>query len=135
MTFPLDSLAGTGKPLRPKAPDAKESAGLLRSGLARLKDAENKGDSIEGRFDLAYNPAHALCLAALRWHGYRPATHISFFKRCLTRWGLTRKSGAFLQKATRYVFLASMGVNPIAMSACSKISSQLAAPSFQRSQT
>lgn len=22
---------------------------------------------------LAYNAAHALCLAALRWHGYRPA--------------------------------------------------------------
>ena len=73
MTFPLDSLAGTGKPLRPKAPDAKEFAGLLRSGLARLKDAENKADSIEGRFDLAHNPAHALCLAALEWHGYRPA--------------------------------------------------------------
>ena len=25
----------------------------------------------ESRFDLAYNAAHALALAALRWHGYR----------------------------------------------------------------
>ena len=57
MTFPLDRLAGAGKPLRPKAPDAKEFAGLLRSGLAKLKDAENKDHSIEGRFDLAYNAA------------------------------------------------------------------------------
>ena len=27
--------------------------------------------SLESRFDLAYNAAHALCLAALRRHGYR----------------------------------------------------------------
>lgn len=28
--------------------------------------------SLESRFDLAYNAAHALCLAALRHHGFRP---------------------------------------------------------------
>ena len=27
-------------------------------------------NSLEGRFDLAYNAAHALCLAALRWYGF-----------------------------------------------------------------
>ena len=27
--------------------------------------------SLESQFDLAYNAAHAICLAALRWHGYR----------------------------------------------------------------
>lgn len=80
MTSPLDSLAGAGKPLRTEAPDAKEFAGLLRSGLARLNDAENKANSIEGRFDLAYNAAHALCLAALRWHGYRPANRYIVFQ-------------------------------------------------------
>jgi hypothetical protein len=31
-----------------------------------------EGNSPEGRFDLAYNAAHALALAAMRWHGYRP---------------------------------------------------------------
>lgn len=30
--------------------------------------------ALENRFDLAYNAAHGLCLAALRWHGYR-STH------------------------------------------------------------
>ena len=30
-------------------------------------------NSLESRFDLAYNAAHSLCLAALRWHGYRSA--------------------------------------------------------------
>lgn len=52
-------------------PDVREFAGLKRSALARLKDAKNEALALESRFDLAYNAAHALCLAALRWHGYR----------------------------------------------------------------
>ena len=45
----------------------------MRSGLARLKDAENEANSLDSRFDLAYSAAHALCLAALRHHGFRPS--------------------------------------------------------------
>ena len=71
MPSPLESLAGTGKPLLAEAPDAAEFAGLLRSGRARLTDARNAALSLESRFDLAYNAAHALCLAALRRHGFR----------------------------------------------------------------
>jgi hypothetical protein len=63
---PLERLAGPGNVLVKEPPDAKEFAGLLRSGLARLKDAENEENSLDGRFDLAYSAAHALCLAALR---------------------------------------------------------------------
>jgi hypothetical protein len=48
-----------------------EIDGLLRSGNARLTDAGKSMLSLESRFDLAYNAAHALSLAALRWHGYR----------------------------------------------------------------
>ncbi len=73
MASPLENLSGPGKSLQKEPPDAKEFAGLKRSGLARLSDAANTTNSLEGRFDLAYNAAHALCLAALRWHGYRPA--------------------------------------------------------------
>src|SRR6202163_2717961 len=62
---PLERLAGPGNVLAKEAPDAKESAGLVRSGLARLKDAENDENSLDSRFDLAYSAAHALCLAAL----------------------------------------------------------------------
>jgi len=36
-----------------------------------LNDAKNRALALESRFDLAYNAAHGLCLAALRWHGYR----------------------------------------------------------------
>jgi hypothetical protein len=68
---PLENLAGPGQPLRKEVPDAKELAGLKQSGLRRLADAENAANSLESRFDLAYNAAHALSLAALRRAGYR----------------------------------------------------------------
>jgi hypothetical protein len=48
-----------------------EFYGLVASGEARLADVQ-KGLAPESQFDLAYNAAHALSLAALRWHGYRP---------------------------------------------------------------
>lgn len=80
MSSPLESLSGPGKSLRSEPPDAQEFAGLKRSGLARLQDASNAGLSLEGRFDLTYNAAHALCLAALRWHGYRPANRYIVFQ-------------------------------------------------------
>lgn len=69
---PLDRLVAAGV-LHAEAPAADEFANLLRSGLARLNDAGNGTLALESRFDLAYNAAHALCLAALRRHGYRPA--------------------------------------------------------------
>ena len=72
MTSPLENLAGPGKSLATEAPDMAEIAGLLRSGRARLVDAGIDSLSLESRFDLAYNAAHALCLAALRRTGYRP---------------------------------------------------------------
>ena len=65
MNSPLANLCGPGKSLAAEAADAMEFAGLKRSGLARLQDADNTGLSLEGRFDLAYNAAHALSLAAL----------------------------------------------------------------------
>ena len=41
---PLERLAGPGNVLAKEPPDAKEFAGLVRSGLARLKDAENEAE-------------------------------------------------------------------------------------------
>jgi len=73
MSSPLENLSGPGKSLRKEPPDANEFAGLKQSGLLRLADASNASNSLDGRFDLAYNAARALCLAALRWHGYRPS--------------------------------------------------------------
>ena len=80
MTSALERLAGPGKSLSVEAPDAKEFEGLKRAGLARLRDASNRQNSLEGRFDLAYNAAHALSLAALRWHGYRSENRYLVFQ-------------------------------------------------------
>ena len=77
---PLERLAGPGNVLAKEPPDAKEFAGLVRSGLARLKDAENEANSLDSRFDLAYSAAHALCLAALRHHGFRPSKRYIVFQ-------------------------------------------------------
>lgn len=72
MTSALERLAVSGGPLATEPPNEREIAGLMRSGRARLADAGNPSLSLDSRFDLAYNAAHALCLAALRRHGYRP---------------------------------------------------------------
>ena len=80
MTSPLESLCGPDGPLRREAPDAGELAGLQHSGLRRLTDAQNAANSLESRFDLVYNAAHALCLAALRRSGYRSANRYIVFQ-------------------------------------------------------
>ena len=80
MASPLDNLAGSGKALRAEAPDDVETQGLIRSGRARLKDSTNAQLSVESRFDLAYNAAHALCLAALRRMGYRATNRYIVFQ-------------------------------------------------------
>ena len=80
MASVLDNLCGPGKSLRKEAPDEQETQGLLRTGLARLKDAQTGALAIESRFDLAYNAAHALCLAALRRKGYRASQRYIVFQ-------------------------------------------------------
>ncbi|THU04470.1 hypothetical protein E9531_03515 [Lampropedia puyangensis] len=76
----FQNLSGPGKPLRAEPPDAAEFTGLIKSAMARLDDADNPQLSIESRFDLAYNAAHALCLAALRWHGWRSGNRYIVFQ-------------------------------------------------------
>jgi len=48
--------------------------------MARLADAAKPDLSLESRFDLAYNAAHALSLAALRRRGYRPSQRYIVFQ-------------------------------------------------------
>lgn len=77
---PLENLSGPGKALKAEPPDGQELAGLLRTGRARLHDARNTALALESRFDLAYNAAHALCLAALRMQGYRASNRYIVFQ-------------------------------------------------------
>lgn len=76
---PLVNLVRIGK-FKAEPPTQAEFDGLVRSGLVRLRDAENATLSLESRFDLAYNAAHALSLAALRWHGYRSENRYLVFQ-------------------------------------------------------
>ena len=77
----LANLARIGN-LKIEAPDARERAGLLRSATVRLQDARQPILSLESRFDLAYNAAHAAALSALRAHGYRSENRYLVFQ-CL----------------------------------------------------
>ena len=83
----LDNLVKTGH-LKVESTDRAEFSGLLRSGGARLKDAGNSTLAMESRFDLAYNAAHSLALAALRWKGYRSANRYLVFQTLPTTVGL-----------------------------------------------
>lgn len=80
MPSPLENLSGAGKPLSAEAADRAEFAGLLESARRRLADAAIVSLSLESRFDLAYNAAHALCLAALRYRGFRPRDRYIVFQ-------------------------------------------------------
>lgn len=66
----LENLVRSGG-LKVEPPERKECEGLMRSAIARLKDANTSSLSFASRFDLAYNAAHATALAALRLSGYR----------------------------------------------------------------
>ena len=80
MTRSLDELSSAGELLSVGRCNAEVFARLKRAGTVRLSDARDLTNSLEGRFDLAYNAAHALCLAALRWHGYRPTNRYVVFQ-------------------------------------------------------
>lgn len=98
MTSAFENLCGPGRPLRAEPPDADEFEGLKRSGLARLADASRAALAIESRFDLGYNAAHVLCLAALRWHGYRSGNRYIVFQLLPNTLGLGPETWRVLAK-------------------------------------
>jgi len=75
----LQNLARAGK-LKAEPPDQAEFDGLVRSAGRKLPDARNPGLSPDSRFILAYDAAHSLALAALRWHGFRPENRYIVFQ-------------------------------------------------------
>lgn len=97
----LDRLVAT-RDLQLERPSQPEFEGLLRSAEARLPDAENKLNSMDSRFDLAGiwsgAAAHALALAALRWHGYRPVKRYIVFPALAHTLDLPRESWRLLAK-------------------------------------
>src|SRR5688572_17341026 len=77
----LERLAAA-RQLKAEPPSRRELEGLLRLARARLQGARKRDLPLEARFDLGYGAAHALSLAALRWHGYRSDNRYLVFQ-CL----------------------------------------------------
>ena len=100
MASPRDDLVAIGK-LKVEAPAPAELEGLLRSGTARLEDATNEALSLESRFDLAYNAAHAFSLAALRARGLRAEGRYIVFQALIHTVGLPVAQWRVLDDAHR----------------------------------
>ncbi len=66
--------------LKAEPPDQREFDGLLRNAQRRLPDAQNAANAPDSRFSLAYDAAHSLALAALRWHGFRSSSRTIVFQ-------------------------------------------------------
>ncbi len=98
MPSPLDNLVAIGK-LKTEPPVQQEIDGLLRSGSVRIADAEKESNSLESRFDLAYNAAHAFSLAALRHRGYRSDNRYIVFQVLPQTIGLTNAEWRVLDSA------------------------------------
>ena len=75
----LDNLVKIGK-LRAGQSTDDEIKGLAQRGLVKIEDYKQANLSTDSRFDLAYNAAHALCLAALRQVGYRSENRYIVFQ-------------------------------------------------------
>lgn len=79
MSTELDRLVQIGS-LKREPPAQSEIRGLVDSAVLRLRDARKPELSLASRFDLAYNAAHALALAALRTAGYRSQNRYLVFQ-------------------------------------------------------
>ena len=75
----LDNLVKIGK-LKADPSTDDEIKGLVRRGLIKIEDCKQASLSEESRFDIAYNAAHALCLAALKKAGYRSENRYIVFQ-------------------------------------------------------
>ena len=75
----LDNLVKIGK-LKADPSSDDEIKGLVRRGLIKIEDCKHANLSEETRFDIAYNAAHALCLAALKKAGYRSENRYLVFQ-------------------------------------------------------
>ncbi|MES2206761.1 MAG: hypothetical protein V4525_08200 [Pseudomonadota bacterium] len=95
----LDNLVRINQ-LKAEPGTQSEFNNLLHSGTVRLNDAKKYSDmSPESRFDLAYNAAHALSLAALRWHGYRSENRYLVFQCLIHTIGLPSDQWRILDQA------------------------------------
>jgi len=126
----LDNLMRIGQ-FKAEPGTQSEFDGLMRSGSVRLRDAENAANSLESRFDLAYNAAHALSLAALRWHGYRSENRYLVFQSLTHTLKLPAEQWRVLDQAHRKRNLAEyegdFEIDPELLAALIRVAGEVAA--------
>ena len=93
----LDNLVKIGK-LKQEPPDQTEFDGMVSAAKTKLKDVALVGLSTDSQFSLAYGAAHALALAALRWHGYRSESRYLVFQCLQHTLGLSNAKWRVLDK-------------------------------------
>jgi len=93
----LDNLVKIGK-LKREPPDQTEFDGMVSAAKTKLKDVALAGLSTDSQFALAYGAAHALALAALRWHGYRSESRYLVFQCLQHTLGLSNAKWRVLDK-------------------------------------
>ena len=102
----LDNLVNEGR-LKKHVAAEQEIVRLVSSGRTRLEDAKNEELNEESQFDLAYNAARALSLAALQKTGYRPNRNRYVVFECLKRTlGISDEEVRILSEAHRIRNLA-----------------------------
>lgn len=101
----LDNLVKI-KQLKIEPPDQNEFDGMVNSAKRRLQDARIEGLSEDGQFSLAYGAAHALALAAIRWHGYRSDNRYLVFQSLQHTLGLENAKWRVLDKCHKQRNLA-----------------------------
>ena len=126
----LDNLVRV-RQLKAEAGAQSEIDGLARPGSARLRDAGNPTLNPESRFDLAYNAAHALSLAALRWHGYRSENRYTVFQCLVHTLGLPTEQWRVLDQAHRRRNLAEyegeVEIDPTLLAALLRVATEVEA--------
>ena len=125
----LRNLAERGL-LKAEPATAEEISGLAHSGAVRLADARNVALSLESRFDLAYNAAHALSLAGLRIAGYRATNRYLVFQCLRHTLGISNEHWRVLDQAHRKRNLAeyegAVDVDETLVAALIRVSEQVA---------
>ncbi|HCD05049.1 MULTISPECIES: hypothetical protein [unclassified Methylophaga] len=101
----LDKLVKTNN-LKIEPADQKEFDGMVISAKRRLQDANVESLSDDSRFSLAYGAAHALSLAAMRWHGYRSDNRYLVFQCLEHTVGMTTSKWRVLDKCHKQRNLA-----------------------------
>lgn len=101
----LDNLVKTNN-LKTEPADQKEFDGMVMSAKRRLQDANVESLSDDSRFSLAYGAAHALSLAAMRWHGYRSDNRYLVFPCLEHTVGMTNSKWRVLDKCHKQRNLA-----------------------------